>query len=69
MELGSDYAAARDVLNSDKDYEAEMDILEQHSGRQGSGLVHEVCDLGRGTGSHASSFARRGQSDTTPTGT
>ena len=60
MEFGSDYAAAYDALYGDKDYEAETDILEQLFGRYASGSVHDVLDLGCGTGSHALPLARRG---------
>lgn len=60
MEFGSDYAAAYDALYSDKDYEAETDILEQLFGRYACGPVHEILDLGCGTASHALPLARRG---------
>ena len=60
MEFGLDYAAAYDALYSDKDYEAETDILEKLFAQYASGPVHEVLDLGCGTGSHAVSMARRG---------
>ena len=60
MEFGLDYAAAYDALYSDKDYEAETDVLEQLFAQYASGPVHEVLDLGCGTGSHAVSMARRG---------
>ena len=64
MEFGSDYAAAYDALYSEKDYEAETDILEQLFRRYASGSVHEVLDLGCGTGSHALPLARRGYAAT-----
>lgn len=64
MEFGPDYAAAYDALYSDKDYEAETDILEQLFRRYASGPVHEVLDLGCGTGSHALPLARRGYTAT-----
>ena len=60
MQFGYDYAAAYDALYSDQDYEAETDILEQLLGQYASRSVHEVLDLGCGTGSHALPLARRG---------
>ena len=64
MEFSAAYAAAYDALYSDKDYEAETTILQQLFGRYASGAVHEVLDLGCGTGSHALPLVRRGYSVT-----
>ncbi len=60
MPSGAGYAAAYDVLYGDKDYDAEVDVLETLFARHSSGPVGTVLDLGCGTGSHAIRLARRG---------
>jgi SAM-dependent methyltransferase len=57
--FGPGYASAYDVLYGDKDYEAEVDILEALFARHASCAVHSVLDLGCGTGSHALPLAGR----------
>jgi SAM-dependent methyltransferase len=64
MPFGPGYASAYDVLYGDKEYEAEVDILETLFARHASCDVHNVLDLGCGTGSHALPLARRGYSVT-----
>ena len=58
--FGANYAAAYDQLYGDKDYTAEVDLLE-HVFRCYSPLaVKRVLDLGCGTGNHAVPLAQRG---------
>jgi SAM-dependent methyltransferase len=59
MPFGPGYASAYDVLYGDKEYEAEVDILEALFARHASCAVHSVLDLGCGTGSHALPLAHR----------
>lgn len=49
-----------DLLYSDKDYAAECDLLEEIFRRYGAGPVHDLLDLGCGTGGHALPLAQRG---------
>ena len=58
--FGCGYADQYDLLYSDKDYEAECDLLEEVFRRYGTGPVQTILDLGCGTGSHALLLARRG---------
>ena len=58
--FGHEYADQYDLLYSDKDYEAECDLLEEVFKRYGDGNVHKILDLGCGTGNHAIILARRG---------
>jgi len=60
LRFGSGYASSYDVLYGDKDYEAEIDILEVLFARHALGPVRGVLDLGCGTGSHALPLAQRG---------
>jgi SAM-dependent methyltransferase len=53
------YADQYDLLYSDKDYEAECDLLEEVFRRYGDGDIHTILDLGCGTGGHAIPLARR----------
>lgn len=69
MEFTSTHAACGDALQSNMDCDSETDSLEQLFRPYGSGSAREVFHFGCGMGTHAPSFARCGQSDTTPTGT
>jgi SAM-dependent methyltransferase len=55
-----EYADQYDLLYTDKDYEAESDLLEEVFRRYGQGPVKTILDLGCGTGNHAIPLARRG---------
>lgn len=55
--FGADYAAAYDLLYGDKDYEAEVELVERLLAGRG---VASILDLGCGTGGHAVPLARRG---------
>src|SRR5215208_7052123 len=57
--FGRDYAAAYDDLYHDKDYLAEVDLIEQLFKLHGTGPVRRVLDLGCGTGGHAVHLAHR----------
>ena len=54
------YAGAYDSLYESKDYGSECDLIERVWGRFSRGGVHDVLDLGCGTGSHALELASRG---------
>jgi SAM-dependent methyltransferase len=58
--FGRDYAAAYDDLYQDKDYLAEVDLLEHIFEQYGQGRIRRVLDLGCGTGGHAVELAQRG---------
>jgi len=58
--FGSMNADFYDLLYSDKDYEAECDLLEEIFRRYGTGPVTTLLDLGCGTGGHALPLAWRG---------
>jgi len=60
MPFGAGYASTYDVLYGDKDYEAEVDVLETLFSRHAPFRIKSVLDLGCGTGSHAIPLARRG---------
>ncbi len=53
------YADQYDLLYSDKDYEAECDLLEQAFKKYGH-RVKTILDIGCGTGNHSIPLARRG---------
>jgi len=55
-----EYANQYDLLYSDKDYEAECDLLEQVFQRYTDQNINVILDLGCGTGSHVIPLARRG---------
>lgn len=55
-----DYADQYDLLYSDKNYEAECDLLEEVFRRYGDGEVRAILDLGCGTGNHSIPLAKRG---------
>ena|SRR5262245_16062327 len=59
-EFGREYADLYDLLYSDKDYEAECNLVEEVFRRYGTGRVHTILDLGCGTGNHAVVLAQRG---------
>jgi SAM-dependent methyltransferase len=58
--FGPVYADQYDLLYSDKNYEAECDLIEEIFRRYGSGPIRTVLDLGCGTGNHALPLASRG---------
>src|SRR5919199_1319404 len=58
--FGAEYSAAYDLLYQDKDYEAEVDLIERVFAIYGHGSVRRVLDLGCGTGGHAVPLANRG---------
>ena len=58
--FGCGYVEQYDLLYSDKDYEAECDLLEEVFRRYSAGPVQTILDLGCGTGGHALPLARRG---------
>lgn len=58
--FGPGYAAAYDLLYSDKDYAAECDVIERAFAEFPAAPVRRVLDLGCGTGGHAIPLAGRG---------
>jgi len=58
--FGQVYADQYDLLYSDKDYEAECDLVEEIFRRYGQGPIRTILDLGCGTGNHAIPLACRG---------
>jgi len=54
------YADAYDLLYTDKDYEAECDMIEGVFRRYGDGAIKTILDLGCGTGNHSIPLAKRG---------
>lgn len=58
--FGPEYAGAYDAIYAEKDYEAEVDLIERAAARFGEGPAGAVLDLGCGTGGHAVPLARRG---------
>jgi len=51
--FGPGYASAYDALYADKDYAGECDVLKRLFDRFAAAPVHDVLDLGCGTGRHA----------------
>jgi len=60
IQFGREYADEYDILYSDKDYEAECNLLEDVFKRYGKGPIKNILDIGCGTGSHAIPLALRG---------
>ena len=60
--FGAEYAAVYDQLYGDKDYDAEIELLENVFRQCGEHPVRRVLDLGCGTGNHAAPLAQRGYS-------
>jgi len=58
--FGQVYADQYDLLYTDKDYEAECDLIENVFRKYGNGKIKTILDLGCGTGNHAIPLARRG---------
>jgi SAM-dependent methyltransferase len=58
--FGTPYAGEYDALYGTKDYAAECDVVEGLIRRHAARDVHELLDLGCGTGTHALTFAQRG---------
>ena len=58
--FGEVYAGAYDLLYADKDYAAEVDVVEQAFQSYGLGAIRRVLDLGCGTGRHAAVLVERG---------
>lgn len=54
------FARYYDLLYSDKDYEAECDLIEQVFERYSTSTPRSVLDAGCGSGGHSVSLARRG---------
>ena len=57
--FGADYAGDYDALYRNKDYDAEVALIERLVARH-LGTAHSVLDLGCGTGAHAHRLAARG---------
>jgi len=58
--FGTTYAGLYNLLYSDKDYEAECDLIDRLIQRYGNKSVSSVVDLGCGTGNHAFPLSQRG---------
>ncbi len=58
--FGTQYASLYDASYSDKDYEAECDLIEEVVRRYGGGKFASVLDLGCGTGGHSLALSQRG---------
>jgi SAM-dependent methyltransferase len=56
----SRYSDFYDLLNSDKDYESEVDYVLSLAGRYASTPIHQILNLGCGTGRHDLLLAGRG---------
>ncbi|MFQ5921300.1 MAG: class I SAM-dependent DNA methyltransferase [Anaerolineales bacterium] len=62
--FGTQYASFYDALYSDKDYEAECDLIEEIVRRYGDRETVTILDLGCGTGGHSIPLSQRGYSVT-----
>jgi len=58
--FGPEYAAAYDELYRDKDYSAEVELIQRVFETYAQGPVRRVLDLGSGTGGHAAPLAEHG---------
>lgn len=58
--FGAEYSAAYDALYGEKDYDAEVALIEEALRRYGTGAERTLLDLGCGTGSHALRLAAHG---------
>ncbi|MDX2162645.1 MAG: class I SAM-dependent methyltransferase [bacterium] len=58
--FGAAYSGAFDTLYQDKDYNAEVELLETAFQQHSDHPIKTVLDLGCGTGNHAIRLARRG---------
>ena len=58
--FGRGYADQYDLLYTDKDYEAECNLIEDVFLKYRNGEIKTILDLGCGTGNHAIPLARRG---------
>ena len=58
--FGTQYASFYDALYSEKDYEAECDLIEEIIRGYGQGSLNNILDLGCGTGGHSIPLSQRG---------
>jgi SAM-dependent methyltransferase len=58
--FGATYAGLYNLLYSDKDYEAECDLIDRLFQRYGNKSISSIVDFGCGTGNHAFPLSQRG---------
>ena len=58
--FGAAYASVYDLLYAEKDYDSEVDLVEEAFRRFGDGAIRNVVDIGCGTGGHLLRLATRG---------
>ena len=58
--FGTQYASFYDALYSEKDYEAECDLIEEIVHQYRDGGMNTILDLGCGTGGHSIPLSQRG---------